>query len=186
MNKKLIIVLVLSLILLNISISARDRFLINADLKNLSISDSTYKEIYSSSVIIPEFKVGYFIIKDIYIWGGLGFFSKEGKTPDLGEIAKSSQTFLSFGAGYRGFFTRKFEFTAGIGLSSIKYKEEALGEEVSGSPMGFRLDGSLFYKFNKSIFINFSLGYINGSDDIEDISIKLGGFNTGLGIGVLF
>jgi hypothetical protein len=76
--------------------------------------------------------------------------------------------------------------TVELGAFYASYKEEAMQEEVSDSAVGFRVDGSLIYRIGKSLFAGLSLGYLAASDDIEGVSIKLGGFKGGLLLGLKF
>jgi len=145
-------------------------------------SDSGFKDIYGSGNFYPEIKVAYKVYKDFYLWTGYGFLSNTGTIAVIEEEAKSRQDFLSIGAGYYGKVINGLDYKAEAGLCYVNYKEEAMELEQSGSAIGFRIDGALLYPVYRNIFAGATLGYMHGSDKIDDISIKLGGFKAGIAL----
>ena len=65
-------------------------------------ADSGYKDIYGQSAFLPEIKAGMSLSGPFYLWAGYGPVSKKGETLVLKAEAKSTQHFISAGAGYRG------------------------------------------------------------------------------------
>jgi hypothetical protein len=175
-----VVVLVLS------SSSLAGRFLVSAEVSYLSPSDSGFKDIYGSSVILPELRVGITIFKDFFIYGSYGFFSVKGETPVLKFEAKSAQNVISFGAGYSLSLTRAVSLEGAVGGVFFDYKEEALDTEVKGSALGFRVEGGAAYTIGKHFFARLSAAYLAASDTVEGVDIKLGGFRAGIGLGVSF
>ena len=149
-------------------------------------ADGNYKDVYGSSVFYPGIEAGFSLSENFFIWLGYGYLSKSGTTPALEEEASSTQNILTLGGGYQGDFSEKLGFRIQAGILYISYKEEALGEEVSDSAIGFNLQGSIVMNFSDAIFGLVFLGYDYASDDVEGVSIKLGGFKAGLGIGICF
>lgn len=147
-------------------------------------ADANYKDIYGGSVFFPEFKLGYRMFNNGYLWASVGFFSKEGETIKLGLSADSSQTLISFGGGYTFHLSEKAGFNAELGLVSFSYKEEALDLEVSDSAIGFVVNGILIYKLSDKFFLQAIIGYASAADTVDDTEIKLGGFKSGIGLGV--
>lgn len=183
-NNKIIISLVLSMVLSGfvygegyLSLSANALF----------SSDSGYKDVYGSTIIYPEIEAGYKTYKDMFIFGGFGFFSKEGKTTGELQInTKSTQNILSFGVGYDFNLNEKIDILIRAGIARIGYKEEAMEQEVKGNKIGILLGSDLVYKFGKRFFTKATIGYMSAKDTIEGVDIKLGGFKVGIGVGLRF
>ncbi len=147
-----------------------------------------FQEIYGSGLLSPEITAGYKFPGDFYVWGGYGFFYKNGISPDLGETSTWRGTFLSGGVGYNDNKNRakKFEWRVEVGVSYFTFSEEAFGLEFSGSAVGFRVGGAGIFKVTDFLFTEVSVGYLRGTDSINDVTIDLGGFKTGIGIGLRF
>jgi len=168
------------------SVFSGEKFMVSATGNYLYPSDSGYKDVYGSSLYYPEFKAGYKLYNGFYIWAGYGFFSEKGTTTELGQKAKSTQNFLSFGIGYNGKFSGKLEYKAELGGFNADYKEEAMGEEVTGNSVGFGVETGILYRVWSSFFIKISAGYLSASDKVEEVEIKLGGFKAGIGVEARF
>ena len=149
-------------------------------------SDSRHKEVYSSGNIYPEIKVGFKAYRDFYLWGSYGFLTADGVTPVLEEATKINYHHMSIGGGYSGNFSERFDYLVELGLLYVKYREKAMGEELSGSSVGFRLDGCLILNINKVLFTVVTLGYLFAKDEVEDITLKLGGIKAGIGFGIRY
>lgn len=147
-------------------------------------SDSGFKDIYGSSAFYIRGKSGYKIFDDFYLFFGCGIISKTGKTPALNLDAKAKQKICIFGAGYEGTISKKTSYRLEVGGANFSYDEEVLDETVSGSKLGFSINGSMVYDFSNTFFTTISLGFIGASDTIENISIKLGGIHTAIGFGI--
>lgn len=182
----LIFITYLSFMFVNGEDLGNKKFFIEVNGNFLFPGDSGYKDVYGSSLFYPGFEAGFKVVKDIYIFAGYGMIKDTGTTPVLGEEAKSSQNMISFGVGYSGEFSDKFGYRIGIGGVSFSYKEEALGEEVSGSKIGFLLKGGVFYNLGETFFISTSLGYSFASDTVNGVDIKLGGLQVLIGLGARF
>jgi hypothetical protein len=176
----------LIIFVLCISVFSGEKFMVSVAGNYLNPSDSGYKDVYGSSVLLPEIKAGYKLYKGFYIWAGYGFFSKEGTTTELKQEAKSTQHFLSFGIGYDGKISKKFGYKAELGLLNASYKEEAFGEKVTDNSIGFGIETGILYRIWSGIFIKISAGYLSASDTVEDVKIKLGGFKAGIGLEARF
>lgn len=168
------------------SVFSEEKFMISVSGNYLNPSDSGFKDVYGNSVYYPELKAGYKLYKGVYIWGGYGFFSKKGTTTELEQEAKSTQHFFSFGIGHDGKIVEKLGYKAELGLFSANYKEEAMGEEVTGSSIGYGIETGILYRFWSSFLIKISAGYLSASDRVEEVEIKLGGFKAGIGVEARF
>lgn len=149
-------------------------------------ADGNYKDVYGGTVFYPGLQAGFCLSENFFLWLGYDYLSKSGTTPVLEEEAKSTQHILGLGCGYQGDISDKLGFRAQAGILYISYKEEALGEEVSDSAIGFGLEASLVLDLGGDFFGLVFLGYDYASDDVEGVTIKPGGFKTGLGLGVRF
>jgi len=176
----------LMILVLGVWAFSEEKFMVSVVGNYLNPSDSGYKDIYGNSVLFPEFKAGYKLLKGFYIWAGYGFFSKKGTTSELKQEAKSTQHFLSFGIGYDGKISEKFGYKAELGLLNASYKEEAMNEEIAGSSIGFGVEAGVLFRIFSGFFVKISAGYLSASDKIEDVGIKLGGFKTGIGVEARF
>lgn len=147
-------------------------------------ADGNYKDVYGGSVFYPGIRGGYRISGSIDLWLGYDYLNKNGTTPVLEEEAKSTQHLIALGVGYQGNFSEKAGYRLQAGVVYFSYKEEALDETVSDSAVGFRLDGELIVNLGKRLFAGVSAGYRYGSDTVEGAEIKLGGFVTGILVGI--
>jgi len=172
------------LLVLAFGVQAEDRFMLSLSGNYLSPADSGYKDIYGGSAFFPEIKAAVKVIKDIYVWGSYGFFSKNGETPVLKIAAKSTQNYLSFGVGHLYRLTEKLDLDTAIGAALFNYKEEAMGMEVSGSKLGLYAKGGIIFRLKKNFFTTAHIGYLTASDIANDVKIKLGGLTAGLGLGI--
>ncbi len=165
---------------------AGEKFMFSISGNYLLPSDKNFKNIYGKGLFYPELKAGVKVFKGLYLWVGYGVFSVSGTTPVLGREAKSDQKFLSGGAGYILHITKKFDYKIELGLFQASYKEKSMGEELSDSAIGFRIDGGVIFNLGRIFYVEISLGYLEASDTIENFAVKLGGFRTGIGLGLKF
>ncbi len=186
MKKKSIILLIMLSLLLSVNGVAGDRFRLSVRGNYLAPADTNFKDIYGSGVLFPGMKAEFAFYKNLYAWADAGFFSITGTTPVLQWDAKSNQTFFAGGAGYTAKVSGKLSYKFELGLLHVSYKEESMGETLNDSSVGFKIGGGLVYDLGKLFFGEFFLGYSTASDTIDDVPIKLGGFHSGVGIGVKF
>lgn len=182
----------ISLIIVLISIvsvqlkAQEEKFMITFSGNLLLSSDLDFKDIYGKGNFFPEIKVSYKVYKGLFLWSGFGFLSTTGTIPVLEEEASSKQNFFSLGAGYSNKIMNELAFKAEVGLFLASYEEEAMEIEENGSAIGFRIEGALLYPVIKNLFVEATLGYMFGTDEINDLSIKLGGLKAGFGFTVTF
>jgi len=149
-------------------------------------ADSGYKDVYGQNAFLPEIKTGMSLSGPFYLWAGYGLVSKKGETLVLKYEAKSTQHFISAGAGYKGTLSEKLEWLAEAGLLVVSYKEEAMEVTVTGSALGFLAGAGLVYRLGERFFVAAEAGYLLASDEVEGKTIKLGGLRAGLGLGIRF
>ena len=156
---------------------------------NIFFPNSTdFKNIYSGTILNPEINVGYFLTGELYVFGGLGFYSSEGKTPGWDFDVKMTQNIFSLGGGYFKELSEKLGLSGQLALAYISYNEELTSLELGNKSncLGLRLSTSLQYKLSDQISLALKLGYLAAKDTMDDLTSNFGGINTGLGVIFLF
>lgn len=147
--------------------------------------DSGYKEVYGNKIMVPEFKLGFRVIRDIYIYGMFSTFSRDGLTPELNEPAHSKQQFFGGGLAYFPYLNRHFKAFIGAGVASATYEEKAMGIKVSGNKLGFLVEAGLYLK-EKFFLFGINGSYCTASDTYEDVNFKVGGARASALLGFIF
>ena len=80
----------------------------------------------------------------------------------------------------------KLDWSVYAGLLYVIYREEALGEKVTGSAPGAEIGASLEYKISARLFLFPFAAYMLANDTVEGTDVKLGGFKAGVGAGIRF
>ncbi len=159
--------------------------------------EKEFEEYYGKTIFEPEVKAGYKFYRGFFVWGGVGYSTKSGESLEsFNEPAKWKQTSLSLGLGYNVNISIKFSCKAEIGVFRLNYKDDMdhMDEEgtlietftVSGNALGIRIGGAGIFKINHRLFTEISMGYLYATDNIDNISLELGGLKAGLGIGIKF
>ncbi|MCX6583035.1 MAG: leucine-rich repeat domain-containing protein [Candidatus Aminicenantes bacterium] len=147
-------------------------------------AESRFGDIYGSGPIYPGIAAGYKFSRNMYIWGGYALFSKNGKSTVLEKPSKWKQAYCSLGIGYYKNLSIRVAGRVSVGAMYVRFSEEAFGDKVTANTVGGCLEAAGIYKINRLLFTEISLGYLVASDTVEEISIKLGGFRAGFGLGV--
>lgn len=148
-------------------------------------ADAGYKEVYGNQVMVPEFKLGFRVISDVYIYGMFSTLSKNGTTPELNEPAHSKQQFMGGGLAYFPSVGRTLKIFIGAGVASATYEEEALDIKVSGNKLGFLAEAGLYLRF-KAVFFGLNGSYCAASDTYEGVDFKIGGTRASAVLGFIF
>ncbi len=184
------IALFLTLSLLSLPLFSGDRFLIGLSGGYYNVSDSSFKEIYSSGSGIYGLVAGVNVWKGVQVLGSYKFFSVDGKTTFTKEALKFSMNPLTLALRYN--FGRegwKFKPYAGAGIDFYSYKEDVVNEsefmqDTSDTTTGFHFQGGGVLKLMKGLFIDLNFKYTVADAKPYDKTIKLGG--TEFGVGVIF
>ncbi len=169
-----------------VMLPAQDRALVSVTGNILQPSDSDFRDIYGDTQFMPEIRADVKLFKGFRLRLSYGFYDAEGATPELDFDCATSQTALTAGISYLGKISPRWRWSAGIGVSRLGYKEEALDQEVTGSAWGPHADIGLLAFFGRHLLARIDVGYAGAEDIVEDVTIKLGGFKAGAGIGVRF
>jgi hypothetical protein len=175
------------LILLIASAEAQThRFQLALDLSYLAHRDSTYKEIYGSGSFFPELKAGIRIFSGLQVTGGYGYFKEEGTIAGLeGEDARaeSLQNYFSAGLEYLFDISWSWAFKVSGEYIWIDLEESAFNQITKVKSNAFRIGAGFIYDIGHGFFIEFFGAYTSGDDTVNEIDIKLGGFQGGIGLG---
>ncbi|MGB9906454.1 MAG: hypothetical protein ACPLRR_03585 [Candidatus Saccharicenans sp.] len=148
-------------------------------------ADSGYKEVYGSKVMVPEFKLGFRVISDFYIYGMFSTLSRNGFTPELNEPTHSKQQFFGGGLAYFPYLNKHLKAFIGGGVVSATYEEEAMEVKVSGNKLGFMVEAGLYLK-EKSVLLGLNGSYGTASETYEEVSFKIGGARASVLLGFIF
>jgi hypothetical protein len=164
------------------------KFFISAAGNYMIPSEKKISDVYGIGLMGFEIKTGYKFSRSFYIWGGYGFSTKKGySTPNLERPAVWNQRLLSLGLGYNKNVSIAFDLKAEVGIFHVSYREEAFGERVSGNALGpLRINGTGIYKISDYLSTEIALAYLWAPDTKNGINLELGGFKTGIGLGVRF
>ncbi len=152
----------------------------------LGKADGGFKEVYGTGGVLPGLRVEAGIWKGLSLFGAYGYFSKKGMTPVLVQKTSTSQHFFSVGAAWRGALGEKLDWSICGGLLYVTYREEALGDTVTGGAPGAEIGASLEYKISSRLFLFPFAAYMLANDTVDGTGIKLGGFQAGVGAGIRF
>ncbi|MDI6846172.1 MAG: hypothetical protein QME28_08560 [Candidatus Saccharicenans sp.] len=148
-------------------------------------ADSGYKEVYGNSVQTPEFKLGFRVFRDFYLYGTFFSVSKSGLTPELNEPAHSKQQFFGGGVGFSPYLNRFIKAFLGAGVAMATYEETAMDIKVSGNKMGFLVEAGVYFK-EKFLILGLNGSYCTASDTYEDVNFKIGGTRASVLLGFIF
>jgi hypothetical protein len=163
------------------------KFFISAAGNYMMPSEKKISDVYGIGLMGIEIKTGYKFSRSFYIWGGYGISSQRGSSLVFKEPAKWNQRLLSLGLGYNKNVSIAFDLKAEVGIFYVSYREEAFGEKVSGNALGrLRINGTGIYKITDHLSTEIALAYLWAPDTKNGINLELGGFKTGIGLGVRF
>lgn len=162
-------------------------FSVKINYNYLQPKDVEFRDAYGNWSGFPELRIGYRLTTKVAFWLRYGEITGEVYLPIVEENAESSQTYVSFGLGFRGRLKGKVSYMLDLGLLNSRYLERAMGEEVEDSALGFRVDGGFRYDFSKWFFADLTLSYLSANSSVLDNdSIGIGGMGGGFGLGVKF
>lgn len=150
----------------------------------LAPADGGFKEVYGSGGVLPGLRLELVVAKGFSAYASYGYFAKKGTTPALQEEASSTQHYLALGATWRKGLSARLGLGLWAGALYAKYEEEALGMTTDGSAVGLDAGIDLRFTLSGKLFLSPCISYKLASDRIEDVDIKLGGFQVGIGLGI--
>jgi opacity protein-like surface antigen len=163
------------MILFSIRLSGGDKFFISAGATVVFPADESYRDLYGSVQFGPELKAGYNFFENFYLWLGYGSFSASYTIPDLLDEAKVNQHFLALGAGWETRRGRRLQSDFFAALILAGFKEQAMGETVRSSAIGFELGTGLRYFVKKKIYVGAAFSYSEARILLTETENSLGG-----------
>lgn len=162
------------------------RFMVTAGVNLFNSTSADYRQIYGPAVLMPELKITAKAYRNFTLWGSFAMISKDGYIEEVEEDTHINQTLLGFGLGYAHDLSAKLRLRGELGMTYIRFKEDALNLTQKGSGLGWKIGANLDYFINKRLFAMLTAAYCSASDEIENNKIKLGGFQAGIGLGFAF
>jgi hypothetical protein len=136
-----------------------DKFFISAGAAAVFPADSRFKDFYGS----------------FYLWLGYSSFSANYTVPLLLEEANGSQHFLALGVGWETRRGRRLQSDFFAALVLAGFKEQAMGETIKYSVVGFELGTGLRYFIKKKVFVGTAFSYSEARISLSETEISLGG-----------
>jgi opacity protein-like surface antigen len=153
----------------------RDKFFVSAGAAAVFPADNRFKDFYGSVRFSPDLKAGFNFLESFYLWLGYSRFSASYTDPVLNEEANINQHFLAIGIGWETRRGRRLQSDFFAGLILAGFKEQAMGEAVKDSVVGFELGTGLRYFIKKKVFVGGAFSYSEASASLAETEISLGG-----------
>ncbi len=145
--------------------------------------DSGFREVYGKGVEFGGIKLDVAVVGGLYLYGGYDYLRSKGRTLIFGEESTTEHQYIGVGIGWESRIKGGVYLRARAGGVYVIYREEALGEEVKSSCLGYEVSGGLRF-YLKRIFLEVMGGYLKGSDRVEGVDVKFDGPKAEIGIGV--
>jgi opacity protein-like surface antigen len=154
-----------------------DKFFVSAGAAAVFPADSHFKDFYGSMQFSPELKAGYRFFDSFYLWLGYSFYAASGTIPLIGDEARVNHHFLALGIGWETSRGRRLQSDLFAALVLAGFKEQAMGETVSDSVVGFELGSGLRYFLINNLFIGAAVSYTEARLSLSETEISLGGLH---------
>ena len=148
--------------------------------------DAGFKDVYGNGNLTFGSKAALRLIEGFHLTGGMDFLKTKGTIPQSEFNAEASQRNISAGLAYFFELSYSWEFRLGGDLVYVDYEESAFGEKIEDNALAYRIEGALMWRVSKDIFSEIQVSYTHGSDEIEDRTINIGGFQVGVGLSFRF
>ncbi len=144
--------------------------------------DANFREIYGSGKLGFGSKAAFRIRDGLHLTGGVDFLKAKGTIPDTAFDAEASWRNIHAGLAYFFELSYAWDFRIGADLLYVDYEESAFGEKIEDNAWAYRLEGALIWRLSQDIYSEVLVSYTYGTDDIDSRSIKIGGFQVGIGL----
>ncbi len=152
-------------------------------------SSHRFREIYGNVCLSLQLEASAKLYDCADGWANLDWVSKNGKSDGFNDSTKVSIANFSFGIKFPYQLCEQFTAYIGIGPSLsriwLKNKSQCGHETVSKWAIGGVLKTGIYYYINNCVFIDVFLDYLYQPVPFET-HVNIGGFKTGLGLGVRF
>lgn len=144
--------------------------------------DAGFRDVYESGNLSFGTKAALRLIEGLHLTGGLDFLSVKGIIPDTEFDAQASQRNISAGLAYFFELSYAWEFRIGADVLYVDYEESAFGEKIKDNALAYRIESALMWRVTQDIYSEIIVAYTYGTDDIGGRSVKIGGFQAGIGL----
>jgi len=182
MKKTLIVLLAVCFLIPGI-LQAKD-IILELKLGYFSPSNSDFRDIYGGGINFGA-EVTYPIKKCLAVWMSLGYFSKKGNLTYTAE--ETDLRIIPLSIGVKGFLRAggKIDVYAGLGLDYNIYHEENVLGTVNDGGIGFLVKAGGYIKLSAKVVIDIFLVYSTCSLEPAAFKFNVGGFQGGLGFGLI-
>lgn len=147
-------------------------------------ADSVYRDLHGRSEFMPQLSLEFGLNKKLLAWTDLGFFSSRAELTDLDAESRVSRLHGGIGLGYRLLDTPPLRLSLLAGLGIHHFREEALDLTQSSTRLGFKTVLWADWLMSRAFFLRLGLTYSTARHHQDDLSLALGGFAFGAGIGL--
>lgn len=144
--------------------------------------DANFRDIYGNDNFSFGTKAAVRLLDGLHLTGGVDFLNTKGTIPDTEFDAEAAQRNISAGLAYFFELSYAWEFRLGADVLYVDYEESAFGEKISDEALAYRIEGALMWRLGQDIYFEMLGAYTYGDDDISGRSIKIGGFQAGIGL----
>jgi hypothetical protein len=185
MKKSIIVFTVIAILILSIpsNAGAYVHFLhLGANANYFVHRDANFRDVYGSGDFSFGSKVAVRLLEGFHITGGLDFMSVKGTIPDTEFDTEASQRNISAGFAYFFELTYEWELRIGADVLYVDYEESVFVEKIQDDALAYRIEGALMWRLIQDVYFEMLAAYTYGTDDISGRSIKIGGFQAGIGL----
>lgn len=144
--------------------------------------DVNFRDVYGSGNLSFGAKAAIRILDGLHLTGGVDFLNTKGTIPDTEFDAEAAQRNVSAGLAYFFELSYAWEFRIGADVLYVDYEESAFGEKIEDDALAYRIEGALMWRFSQDIYFEVLSAYTYGTDDMSGRTIKIGGFQAGVGL----
>ena len=147
-------------------------------------SEKAFQDIYGGGLMYGvEMSIG--VWKDLYVWLGGSYFSKQGELTFTEEETNFELLPLGGGVKYR-LLSGNIALYVGLGLSYYLYKETNPIDEVTDGALGYIGKIGSYVRISERLLIDAYLDYSYCKIKPADFDINIGGIEAGVGLGFKF
>lgn len=147
-------------------------------------ADTVYRDLHGQQEFMPQLALEYALGKRLLSWADLGFISSRTHLTELDTESRVSRLHGGFGLGYHLLQGPSLRLSLRSGLAIHHFEEEALDIPNSATRLGLRLGLCCDWLVVRKLFVRLSLSQSWVGYENEELSIALGGFQIGGGLGL--
>ena len=144
--------------------------------------DADFRDVYGKGDFSFGAKAAIRLLDGLHLTGGVDFLKAKGTIPDTAFNTEVSQRNIHAGLAYFFELSYAWEFRIGADVLYVDYEESAFGEKIQDEAWAYRIEGALMWRLSQDIYFETLASYTYGTDDIGGRSIKIGGFQAGIGL----